>query len=230
VRAVDLAAKCSFLAGTINGDVKFRLQYMDALDGKGVTYKGLSVKARASGRMSSAGFEGAIASLVGDVSKTVRLIVSDQFQKAAGTDQALKLAVPGITLAKDSAEVTLQNILNISVSDAIKKYSLQPIQEAGAAAINGAASSVGVDAGVSAPSAGPSGPAPGGATTGSKVGIELALTHEDPEGGTRKTRVEIRHLTALDVKVPALLKAELVRRSRLMGWETTDRGSSWKFL
>jgi hypothetical protein len=234
VKAVELAAKCSFLSGTINGDVKFKLQYMDALDGKGVVYQGLQVKARASGRMNSAGFEGAIASLVGDVSKTVRLIVSKQFQDASGTDRALKLAVPGISLAKDSAEVTLQNMLNISVADALKTYSLQPMAEAAAPAANAAssaagsaASAVGIDAGMSP---GGGGGALSAAKLGSKVGIEVALTHDDKEGAKPMTMIEIRHLTALDVKLPLILKADLVRRSRLMGWETADRGSTWKFL
>jgi hypothetical protein len=207
VHALEFTAKGSVL-GHLAGDVKFHLDWRDSLDGKGAEFDGLSVQFRASGRMPAAGFDGAIAGLVGDFVKTLVTIFSKQFQQAEGTDMLKKMAVPSLTLAKSSTEVTLQSLLGVGVTEAVKANTLDHLF-------------------TPAPKPAPGAPPPTGPTSESNIGLELALLHEKGVSSS-STTFEIRHLTALDAKVPSLLKVELTRRSRILGWQ--NAGSGWTLL
>jgi hypothetical protein len=207
VHALEFSAKGNVL-GHLAGDVKFHLDWRDSLDGKGAEFDGLSVQFRASGRMPAAGLDGAIAGLVGSFVKTLVTIFSKQFQQAEATDMLKKMAVPSLTLAKASTEVTLQSLMDVGVSEAIKANTLDKIF-------------------TPAPKPAPGAPAPTGPTSESNIGLELALLHEKGVSSS-STTFEIRHLTALDAKVPSLLKVELTRRSRILGWQ--NAGSGWTLL
>jgi hypothetical protein len=207
VHAIELSAKASVLGGNLAGDLKLNLNWRDSLDGKGAVFDGLEVQFRASGRMPAAGLDGAIAGLVGNFAKTAVTVFSKQFQAAQGTDQLKKMAVPSLTLAKASTEVTLQSLEGIGVTEAIKANTLDQLF-------------------TPAPKA-PPGTTPTGPTSESTVGIELALHHAKGVSSSTTT-FEIRHLTALDAKIPSLLKVELVRRSRLLAWQSS--GSGWTML
>ncbi|MCU1380681.1 MAG: hypothetical protein JWN29_3664, partial [Acidimicrobiales bacterium] len=207
VHAIELSAKASVLGGNLAGDLKLNLNWRDSLDGKGAVFDGLEVQFRASGRMPAAGLDGAIAGLVGNFAKTAVTVFSKQFQAAQGTDQLKKMAVPSLTLAKSSTEVTLQSLEGIGVTEAIKANTLDQLF-------------------TPAPKA-PPGTTPTGPTSESTVGIELALHHAKGVSSSTTT-FEIRHLTALDAKIPSLLKVELVRRSRLLAWQSS--GSGWTML
>jgi hypothetical protein len=209
VAGLELSAKVAAFASQFGGDAKFGLSWREGKDGYELA--SLDIAAGVQGRVPSGGLEASIVKLVQDFTKGVRTILSKQFQAANGAAaKGKKLAFPALTQSKDIADTTLQSVEGMPLADYVKRQ------------LGGAEDAAGEGAKEGASALKQSG----------SVGLELGFSFQKA-GDTYKTAFELRHLATMSAEIPQLLKAELVRKSRLVALKGESKGGapvSWTFV
>jgi hypothetical protein len=210
---LELSSKATVLS-ILNGDVKLALSWRDAGGTTGIVLEQMEIQGRVSGRVPATGLESKIVGLVASFSKTLRTVFGSQFEKAKGAMQKGKtVASPAVSLSKSIADTTLEAVEGMPLTDYLKANTLDKIMEPDAAAEGASTATDGASEGL---------------TSESQVGLELAFNYND-SNGTKTSTLEVRHLSAMTAKVPALIKAELVRRTRILGARSVN-GGSWTFI
>ena len=209
VAGLELSAKVAAFANQFGGDTKLALSWREGADGYELA--SLDIAAGVQGRVPTGGLEASIVKLVQDFTKGVRTILSKQFTAANGAAaKGKKLAFPALGLSKDIADTTLQSVEGESLADYVKH------------SLGGAEDAPATDAA----------PDPDAPKTAGSVGLELGFSFQKA-GDTYKTAFELRHLSTMSAELPELLKAELVRKSRLVALKGESKGGapvSWTFV
>lgn len=202
---LELSAKFSAL-GVMAGDVKLVLSWRDSGGGTNPTstLEELELQVRGSGRMPAAGFEAALTKLCVEFANQVKSVARGQMAKASTMS---KVAAVGTT-SYGIADTTLQGVEGMPITEALKKNTLDRLLEPSPP---------------TTPESESTGP-----TNESQIGVELAYNMKQ-SGGKTTNSIELRQLSSMNAKIPALLQAELVRRKRLIGGRSKE-GGPWAWL